>query len=89
MSHIHIIIKLIYFFVKGERQGWLEISDVHHHQVFVFLSLSGKSLPPSVFSSCVFKVLVQTEVPLLPLRSGRQTDESTDTFTPLCQRSGV
>lgn len=55
----------------------MEISDVITVRIFS-PSLVLKSLSPSVcsVSVCVFKILGQTEILLLPPRSGLQTDES-------------
>jgi len=62
-------------FVKGERWGWLEISDIVTGRI---LSPSGAQVPFSsqYVSVFVFNILVQTEIALLPLRSGLRTDES-------------
>lgn len=58
LSHMYQLIKLIEF-VKGERQGWLEISDVITVRIFPIWYSSPFFLSVCSVSVCMFKILVQ------------------------------
>ena len=81
MSHVHFIIKLMYFFVcEGWKAGMVGDQWCHHCQDFFpplwYWSHFFFPLGCCSVSVCMFKILVRTEILLLPLRSGHQTDES-------------
>lgn len=61
--------------VKGERHGWLDVSDVITVRSRPFFR-DWSHVFLVVFFGCMFQILVQTEVVLLRFRCGLQTGES-------------